>query len=101
VSRFDVYSTPGTGGIGYVLDVQSNLLQELGTRVVVPLLPAKAPPKPARGLNPAFKIDGQDHLMLTQFIAAIPSKELRKSVLSLNDRSADIMRALDVLLTGF
>ena len=38
--------------------------------------------------------DGQPHLMLTQFIATVPAKELRKPVLSLDARSDDIMRAL-------
>jgi toxin CcdB len=101
MGRFDVYATPGKAGIGYVLDVQANLLQGLSTRVVVPLMPPQAAPKPARGLNPAFEIDGQPHLMLPQFIAAVPAKELRKPVLSLDTRSDDIMRALDMLLVGF
>ena len=101
MGRFDVYSTPSKGGIGYVLDVQADLLQGLGTRVVVPLLPPEAAPEPARGLNPAFAIDGQPHLMLTQFIAAVPARELRLPVLSLEPHSDDIMRALDILLSGF
>ncbi len=29
MNRFDVYLTPGKGGIGYVLDVQAELLQSL------------------------------------------------------------------------
>ena len=101
MGRYDVYATPGPGKAGYVLDVQADLLQGLSTRVVVPLLPLETAPKPARGLNPAFEIDGQPHLMLTQFIAAVPAKELRKPVLSLGAHSDDIMRALDMLLIGF
>lgn len=101
MGRYDVYATPGQGGVGYVLDVQADLLQDLGTRVVVPLLPSDLAPKPARGLNPAFDIDGHPHLMLTQFIAAVPANELRAPVLSLDTHSDDIMRALDMLLIGF
>ena len=101
MSRFDVYLAPGKGGTGYVIDVQANLLNDLGTRVVVPLLPIELAPKPARGLNPVFDIDGRRHLMLTQFIATVPSKELKTSVVSLGARSDDIMRALDTLLIGF
>lgn len=101
MGRFDVYQTPTKGGIGYVLDVQADLLQDLDTRVVVPLLPPEVAPKPARELNPAFEIDGQLHLMLTQFIAAVPAKELRKPVLSLDVHRDDITRALDILLVGF
>ena len=44
---FDVYATPGQHETGYVLDVQADLLQDLTTRVVVPLLPTEA-----RGLTP-------------------------------------------------
>lgn len=101
MGRYDVYVTPGRSGIGYVLDVQADLLQGLGTRVVVPLLPPKASPRPARSLNPTFDIAGQPHLMLTQFIPSVPSKELRTPLLSLEARSDDIMRALDMLLIGF
>ena len=74
MGRYNVYAAPGQGRSSYVLDVQADLLQELGTRVVVPLLPPDRAPKPARGLNPAFDIDGQPHPMLTQFIAAVPAK---------------------------
>ncbi len=101
MSRFDVYPTPGKAGTGYVLDVQANLLSELGTRVVVPLLPNETAPKAARGLNPEFEINGRPHVMLTQFIAAVSKKHLGKSVFSLQARSDDITRALDLLLTGF
>lgn len=101
MGRYDVYAAPGQGRTGYVLDVQADLLQDLGTRVVVPLFPPDLAPKPARGLNPAFDINGQPHLMLTQFIATVPAKELRKPVLSLDARSDDIMRTLDMLLIGF
>ena len=101
MGRFDVYAIPDDGGNSYVLDVQADLLQDLNTRVVVPLRPPHAAPKPARGLNPAFDIGGHSYLMLTQFIAALPSKELRQPVLSLVARSDDIMRAIDMLLVGF
>ncbi len=101
MARFDVYPSPAKGGVGYVLDVQADLLRDLDTRVVVPLLPPEQAPKPASGLNPAFEIDGQTHLMLTQFLAAIPARALKASVLSLEARHDDITRALDCLLVGF
>jgi len=68
--RVDVYPSPGKLRTGYVVDVQADLLSELETRVVVPMLPEELAPKAARGLNPAFDIDGHPHRMLTQFIAA-------------------------------
>ncbi len=101
MGRFDVYPNPGKNGRGFVLDVQADLLSELATRVMVPLLPQNTAPKAARGLNPAFEIDGRPHLMLTQFIAAVPKKHLGKPTLSLKARSDDITRALDFLLARF
>ena len=101
MARFDVYPRPGTAGGGYVLDVQSNLLNDLSTRVVVPLLSQEIAPKPAQKLNPTFEIEGQPYVMLTQFVAAVPARELELQVVSVPARGDDIMRALDMLLVGF
>lgn len=98
--RFDVHPMPGRGGRGYVLNVQADLLSQLGTRAVVPLLPQPNAPPPIRDLNPVFEIEGTPHVMLTQAIASIPSKDLRQVVTSLAIRHDDITRALDILLTG-
>ncbi len=59
MARFDVYSRRGSDSDGYLIDVQADLLQDLSTRVVAPLLPPAIAPKPARNLNPVFKIDGE------------------------------------------
>ncbi len=83
------------------MDVQAELLTELATRVVVPLLPEHSAPMPMRELNPIFEITGQLHVMVTQAIAAIPMRELKSPVLSLAARQEEITRALDILLVGF
>ncbi|WP_406240282.1 CcdB family protein, partial (plasmid) [Acetobacter orientalis] len=57
MARFDVYRLAGRGEARFVLDVQADLLYELGTRIVVPLLLQKVAPKPAKRLNPVFVID--------------------------------------------
>ncbi len=67
MGRFDVYPNPGRDRTGYVLDVPADLLRDLGTRIVVPLLSSDVSPEAARGLNPAFAIEGRNHLMLTGF----------------------------------
>ena len=46
MSRFSVYLNPE--GVGYLVDVQANLLNHLNTRMVVPLLPADQAPMPAQ-----------------------------------------------------
>ena len=99
MARFDVYANPG--GAGYVLDVQADLLNALNTRIVVPLMPVSAAPHPAGRLNPRFQIGDAPHLMVTQFMAAIPRAVLGRPVTNLADQDAEIMAALDMVLVGF
>lgn len=55
MARYDVYANPGGG---YVLDVQADLLDELKTRIVIPLIIKDMAPIPAKRLNPSFEIEG-------------------------------------------
>lgn len=54
MAQFDVFRNPE--GSGYLLDVQSDLLDGLSTRLVIPLLPALQAPRPAARLNPVVNI---------------------------------------------
>lgn len=99
MARFAVYRNPG--GSGCLLDLQADLLDGLNTRVVVPLLPPGLAPKPAQQLNPVFEIDGEPLVMVTQFLAAIPLKELKSPVGSLAGQRDAITAAAVLLLQGF
>ncbi|MCB1459462.1 MAG: CcdB family protein [Nitratireductor sp.] len=99
MAKYDVYPDPA--GNGYLLDVQSDLLGEMNTRVVVPLmLPANAP-VPGRRLNPAFDINGTRHLMVTQYLSAVPAIMLDKPVTNLSNHFAEITNAIDMVFQGF
>ena len=100
MARLDVYPSPGQSARGYVLDVQADLLAALTTRTVVPLLPADDVRATMRDLNPVFDIDGERHVMLTQAIATVPRRALRRRVGSLLSHHDAVLRALDILLTG-
>jgi toxin CcdB len=100
VARHDVHPMPGKGD-GYVVDVQADLLSHLATRTVVPLLPEDAAPKPINELNPVFDIRGKRHVLVTQAIASITGRELKRAVTSLAEHHDSITRALDILLVGF
>lgn len=99
MARFDVFSSEGQAG--FLLDVQSDLLSGLNTRVVVPLLEKSSAPVPAQRLNPVFSIEGQELVMATQYMAAVPEAELRSKVASLAGRQDEISAALDMLFLGF
>jgi|TARA_B100000745_G_scaffold167253_1_gene109464 toxin CcdB len=99
MARFDIFDNEGGGG--YLLDVQSDLLGGLNTRVVVPLLPQSSAPSPAQRLNPVFSIEGQDFVIATQYMAAVPKGELRSCVGNLAEQQDEISAALDMLFLGF
>ena len=85
----------------YVVDVQSDLLSALATRMVVPLavttLAAKDLP---RRLCPVLTVNGQS-LMLVPFEAApLDKRLLRTEVTSVRDRSHEIIAAMDSVLSG-
>ncbi len=101
MARLDVHPIPGKGQEGYVVDVQADLLSHLATRTVLPLLPEGAAPKPISELNPVFEIGGKRHVLVTQAIASIPGRELKRAVASLAEQHDRITRALDILLLGF
>ena len=98
MSRYRAYQNPD--GAGALLDVQADLMSHLNTCVVVPLLPLDAAPKPARVLNPVFEVGGTRHVMVTQFMAAVPRRLLVTEVANLQDRAHEIVSALDCLFQG-
>lgn len=99
MARYDLHANPG--GPGYLLDVQADLLEGLNTRIVVPLMPQADAPVPARRLNPVFSIAGQPHVMVTQFLAAVPRAVLGAPVTSLAAHDVEIGNALDMAFVGF
>ena len=99
MARLDVHPMPG-GGEGYVLDVQADLLSQLSTRAVVPLISEASAPKPISDLNPSFEIAGTRYVLATQAIASIPVRELKSAIASLSAARDSVTRALDILLIG-
>ncbi|MEN8719230.1 MAG: CcdB family protein [Oceanococcaceae bacterium] len=99
MARFDVFEY--SGGAGFLVDVQSDLLSGLNTRMVIPLLPRSKAPKPAQRLNPVVTLGGSELIVATQFMAAISDGELRTKVGSLASHQDDISAALDMLFLGF
>jgi toxin CcdB len=87
----------------FLLDVQTDLLQDLGTRVVIPLTAATVAAK--RGamqtLTPVCSVEGKPYLLVTPQLAGISAKELGPPVGDLSHDRLAIMAALDLLFTGF
>ena len=99
MAKYDVFPNPS--GDGFLLDVQTDLLSELNTRVVVPLIPKASAPKPATRLNPVFDIEGEHVVMVTQFLAAVPIGVIGAPISNLSNDFAQITNAIDMLMQGF
>ena len=103
--QFDVHKNPNPASkrrIPYLLDVQTDLLGSLATRVVVPLAkPEVLGGMAARRLNPVFEVDGAPVVMLTPELAGVSSRVLGTRVANLADHRAEIIAALDLVFTGY
>jgi len=87
--------------VPYLLDVQSDLLADLVTRVVVPLAWASDMKGHAiKSLMPTFEIEGEQCVMLTPQLAGVSGKWLGEPVANLLAHRADVIAALDLLITG-
>lgn len=105
MARFDVYENPGSHAVTtpYLLDVQSDLLDGLDSRMVVPLRSLAHFPKvklPTR-LTPVLTVEGQDFLLETPKMGAVPKRILKTPITSLLDDQAEITAALDFLFQGY
>jgi toxin CcdB len=98
MAQFDVHASPS--GQGLLLDCQADLLSDLDTRLVAPLIPPDQAPKPAGRLNPAFDISGERYVMVTQYASTLELRELGPRIASLAAHHRQIVNALEVLITG-
>lgn len=96
MAQFDVYRLDDVR----VVDCQSNLLDRLETRFVVPLLAGEQRAVALTRLNPMLEVDGEDMILMPQLASSIEKRALGQPVASLSASSLIIIDAIDVLLSG-
>lgn len=105
MEQFTVYENPNSdskSSIPYLLNVQNDLLNNLNTRVVVPMCYSSSMNnKQLEYVSPVFKIKGRNCIMLTPQLAGIPIANLGQPVVNLTEFRSDIIAALDFLIIGF
>lgn len=102
MARFDVHPLKGSG-VALVIDIQANLLSELPSRIVVPLLATAALKRPpiAR-LEPVLDINGEAYLFATAGLGVQSATNLGAAVANMEARHRDdIVSALDFLFQGY
>lgn len=104
MAQFDVYPNPSQvskAHYPYLLDIQSGLLSDLATRIVIPLGKRSALGGEAiQGLTPEISFGDQKLLLLTPQVSSIPEKHLKNPVGSLSHFRDQIVAALDLAITG-
>ena len=85
-----------------LVDVQSDLLEDLQTRVVIPLSKVAAlSKKPVSQLTPMLEFEETSYVLVTPQLAGIALSELGPAAGSLAKSRDTIIAAMDFLLTGF
>ncbi|HLS80198.1 MAG TPA: CcdB family protein [Steroidobacter sp.] len=84
-----------------LVDAQADLLEDLQTRVIIPLTKTPALTKrPIARLTPSIEIDGEQYLLMTPQLAGVARSELGPAVGSVADQRSAIVSAMDLLITG-
>lgn len=102
--QFDVYENPSPrmrDQYPYVVDIQSDLLSSLATRMVAPLaLTSLRASELPRRLCPVFVVRKKS-LMLVPFEAApLDKRLLKKEIVSIRVHANEIVDAMDAVISG-
>jgi toxin CcdB len=85
-----------------LLDIQSDLLEPIVTRVVIPLTPVTSGRSRAmQTLTPVVTFDGSEYVLVTPQLAGILASELGPVVGNLQKQRATIIAALDFLVSAY
>ena len=84
-----------------LVDVQADLLADLETRVAIPLATeASYAGRMLKGLMPVLRIKGKAYVAVASLVAGIPKRALGSKVADVTEYRAELVAALDLLLTG-
>ncbi len=99
MARYDVRRVAGSEALA--VELQTDLLDRLNTRVVAPLVPQTAIRQPIAGLNPVVSVKGQKFVVMMQYIATVQASDLGDVVGSLVTQQGKLTEATEFLFKGF
>ena len=93
---------PATEGVyPFLLNVQSDLIKEMETRVMIPLLPLRRGCTPTiSALTPVLAVNGTEHVLMTPLMAGMSAADLGTAVTDLATERSAIIASLDLLISG-
>ena len=89
-----------TAGGTLVVVAQSDLLDDVATRVVIPLVEKGRSGRGLRSLNPVIEFAGSSLMLMPQQLATVSVRELSDEIGSAAFARDEITRAVDALLSG-
>lgn len=102
--QFDVYRNPSKrtkDAYPYLVDVQNAVIDQLATRLVVPLTETTAKPNMIlKRLTPEINFEGKNYLFMTQQIASVPQEILKRPIGTLEKDRTILIDAIDFAITG-
>lgn len=105
MAAFTVYANPdpkSQKAIPFLLDVQSELLSPLETRVVVPLyLKSTARAQAISRLTPVLTFQSKVLVAMVPELAGVSKRHLGPVMGELPEVRNDLLAAIDLLITGF
>jgi toxin CcdB len=103
--QFAVYQNKYLRGSGFyplLVDVQTELLQDLATRVVVPLARGSGfIDFPLSFVMPTIELEGERYVLMTPRLAGVSRSDLGPHVSSAEAHTQTISTALDFVFRGF
>jgi toxin CcdB len=103
IRQFDVVANPDpleTAHRPYLINLQSDLVSQLTSTVVAPLVP-HAEMKGAQRLNPVVTVNGAEFWLATHELFAIDRRMLnQETIANLADDRDAIIAAFDIVFTG-
>ena len=104
MAHFRVYENTNSAAnkkYPYLLDIQSDLLDDLRTTVVIPLGPISLTGNTVMTkLCPIVEIKSKKFVVLTQQLAGIDRKVLGKEIADASAYRSEVIAALDFLISG-
>ncbi len=104
MAQFDVYRNPSSKtnkAYPFLVDVQNSVIDQLATRLVVPLTKNKTRNSLyMKNLTPEIEFEGELYLFLTQQLSSIPEDVLQDCTGSLAQSRELLIDAIDFAITG-
>ncbi|MCI0691050.1 CcdB family protein [candidate division KSB1 bacterium] len=104
MSQFTVYANKNAKtrkNFPYLIDIQSDLLDELQTTVVIPLCKvSQLHDQIIAKLCPLVEIGGGKFVTMSQQLAGIDRSQLGKEITNLSENRAQFIAAIDFMILG-